>query len=198
MASSSLYSICCIDECDAIMARFERSIASSAAEPQVIAELVSATPSDTVSAPRGLAVPLRRRLDDIDDRHGGRIPIHGRLFAQWMHHAFPNECPFPHVSGSLASPLTPAAWMHADGEVKRRIKASKEELLVDVASAHPMGSASSSLRLAALVLLVTSVTVGLLRMLSAAPASLLPVSSARARKRACWSIFAGEQRSLFV
>jgi len=228
MASSSLYSICCIDECEAIMTRLEQSIASSAAKPQVIAELVSATASDTVSAPRVLAAPLRNRLDDIANRHGGRIPIHGRLFAQWMHHAFPNECPFPHVSGSLASPLTPSAWMHADGEVKRRIKASKEEmqtvieadvnastpeteytfaslpwteeeeLMVGSIVAHPMGSASALLRLATLLLLVTSVTVGLLRMLSAAPASVLPVSSARVGKRACWSICAGEQRSQFI
>ena len=28
------------------------------------------------------------------------MPLHGRLFAQWMHHAFPRHCPFPHVSGT--------------------------------------------------------------------------------------------------
>merc|ERR1719189_495257 len=104
------------------MARLERSIASSAAKPQVIAELVSATPSDTVSAPRGLTAPLRRRLDDIADRHGGRIPIHGRLFAQWMHHAFPNECPYPHTSGSLAAPLSPVEWRQSEPNQMRRVK----------------------------------------------------------------------------
>merc|ERR1719433_1443286 len=207
MASSSLYSICCIDECKAIMATLEQSIASSMAEPEVIAELISAIPSDTVSAPRDLPAPLRRRLVEIAPRHGGQIPLYGRLFGQWLHHAFPNECPYPHTSGSLASPLTPMEWMHADGEVKRRIKASKdemqtfmevdlnaskpdlehqlvalpwtdeEELLVGAAVAHGVGSARFLLRLVALALGAISIMVVLLRMLSAAPTSVLPVAT---------------------
>ncbi|OLP24478.1 hypothetical protein AK812_SmicGene48940, partial [Symbiodinium microadriaticum] len=25
-------------------------------------------------------------------------PLHGRLFAQWMHYAFPHECPYPQIA----------------------------------------------------------------------------------------------------
>lgn len=28
-------------------------------------------------------------------------PLHGRLFAQWLHYVFPRECPFPHKTGSV-------------------------------------------------------------------------------------------------
>jgi hypothetical protein len=27
--------------------------------------------------------------------HNGLVVIHGRLFTQWMHHAYPQECPMP-------------------------------------------------------------------------------------------------------
>jgi len=47
--------------------------------------------------------------------HSGQVPLHGRLFAQWMHHAYPRECPFPHVSGSV-KPMYPMEWAQAMGE----------------------------------------------------------------------------------
>merc|ERR1719251_35984 len=129
LASSGLYSICCIDECEALMAQLEKSIANPVAEPQKVAELVAAMPSDTVSAPRNISVPMRRRLDDIAERHGGSIPLHGRLFAQWMHHAFPNECSYPHMTGSLEAPMNPMDLLRAEqagGEI--RLEASNEEM----------------------------------------------------------------------
>merc|ERR1719443_2421574 len=57
------------------------------------------------------------KLDSVASRHGGRVPLHGRLFAQWMHHAFPNECPHPHVSGTTA-PKTTVAFKKSGGKVK--------------------------------------------------------------------------------
>merc|ERR1719384_1523733 len=65
LASSSLYSICCLDECEVLMAQLERAIAKPLAAPQQVAELVAAMPSDTVVAPRNISEPMRRRLDDI-------------------------------------------------------------------------------------------------------------------------------------
>merc|ERR1719512_274087 len=51
LASSSLYSICCLDECEALMAQLEKAIANPTAAPQEVAALVAAMSSDTVSAP---------------------------------------------------------------------------------------------------------------------------------------------------
>ena len=33
------------------------------------------------------------------EAHDGLVVIHGRLFAQWLHHAYPQECPMPPSMG---------------------------------------------------------------------------------------------------
>ena len=42
------------------------------------------------------------RLDEIASLHAGPVPLHSRLFRQWMHHAYPRECPYPHEAGDLS------------------------------------------------------------------------------------------------
>jgi len=46
---------------------------------------------------------LRSQLQRIANTHSGKVPLHGRLFAQWLHYAFPRECPFPHMTGTAAA-----------------------------------------------------------------------------------------------
>jgi hypothetical protein len=115
IASSSFFSICCRDECEGMLGEIERKIGTPAAKPSEIIELISAMPSDTVDAPRKLSPDLLARLDEIANLHAGAVPLHGRLFAQWMHHAYPRECPFPHASGTT-NPLTPDEWMARTGD----------------------------------------------------------------------------------
>jgi len=110
IASSNLYSICCINECESLMASLEREFASPEATPQQILPVVAQMSSSTVDAPRSLPTKLVDRLETAAQLHGGSVQLHGRLFAQWMHHAFPRECPFPHVSGTTA-PVTPDEWL---------------------------------------------------------------------------------------
>merc|ERR1719217_1962545 len=100
LAGSGFYDVCCIDGCHALLHQLEDKIASPTADPARIAALVAALPSDTVDAPRNLSASLLQRLGEIAAVHGGHVPLHGRLFAQWMHHAYPRECPFPHVAGT--------------------------------------------------------------------------------------------------
>jgi len=110
LTSTSFHSVCCIDECEGLMGHLERDIAAPAASVTRIAELVAGMQSDTVHAPRNLSDYLVSRLGEIADHHDGLVPLHGRLFAQWMHHAYPLECPFPHTAGSIA-PISPDEWM---------------------------------------------------------------------------------------
>jgi len=110
IASESLYSVCCLNECEQLMSHLEKEIASPEAKPDRIAALVADLSSSTVEAPRSLPSQLLARLDDAAATHGGTVQLHGRLFGQWMHHAFPRECPFPHVAGST-NPQTPDEWM---------------------------------------------------------------------------------------
>merc|ERR1719188_1712919 len=107
------------------MQHLERDIAAPSAAPARIAEVVSALHSDTVDAPRNLSAALLDRLQGIGKLHGGSVPLHGRLFAQWMHHAYPRECPFPHVSGTT-SPMSPDDWM-AHMEIDN-VEATMEEM----------------------------------------------------------------------
>merc|ERR1719421_609310 len=56
-----------------------------------------------------LTSALSKQLTDIASAHGGQVPLHGRLFAQWLHYVFPQECAFPHKSG-VASTATPTEF----------------------------------------------------------------------------------------
>merc|ERR1719510_1271716 len=48
--------------------------------------------------PRPLPASLVAKLSGIAAHNGGAVPLHGRLFTQWLHFAFPHECPYPHVT----------------------------------------------------------------------------------------------------
>jgi diadenosine tetraphosphatase ApaH/serine/threonine PP2A family protein phosphatase len=115
VASSKFYSVCCINECEALLGYLERKIASPFAPIQEILELVEQLPSSTVEAPRKLPQNLVQRLEEIATHHGGQVPFHGRLFSQWLHHAYPRECPYPHLSG-VFKPITPERWSEQHGE----------------------------------------------------------------------------------
>jgi len=112
LAGSSFYSICCSDECEGLLGAVEREVQAPKAKPSQISGVISQLHSDTVYAPRNLSRALLNRLDDIAQLHGGQVPLHGRLFAQWMHHAYPRECPFPHVIGAT-NRASPSEWMDA-------------------------------------------------------------------------------------
>lgn len=101
VASSSYFSVCCADECEALFKQLERAIAGPDATPDVIIKVISSIASHTVPKDRELSPWLLQRLDDIAKHHGGRVPLHGRLFTQWMHFAYPRECSYPHVSGVM-------------------------------------------------------------------------------------------------
>jgi len=104
-APSSFYSVCCIDECEDLLAEVEEEIGFPTATVFHLVQKISDLPSDTVAAPRNLSDAQVSRLRDIATRHHGHVPLHGRLFAQWMHHAYPRECRFPHAAGST-NPLS--------------------------------------------------------------------------------------------
>merc|ERR1719453_2959725 len=115
IASSSFYAVCCMDQCESLLGHLEKDIKAPEASPARVAKLVANLPSETVTAPRELSPTLQRRLDQIADSHGGSVPLHGRLFAQWMHHAYPRECPYPHISGTTA-PLGALDFMDNSGQ----------------------------------------------------------------------------------
>merc|ERR1719322_2046750 len=131
LASSAYYGVCCIDECEALLGHLERRIGAPTGRAAEIAELVAALPSASQPANRTLPAGLVGRLEQVAEHHGGRVPLHGRLFAQWLHHAYPRECPYPHVSGTTR-PERAEVWQEAG----REVAASEEEMRQHVEAGH--------------------------------------------------------------
>merc|ERR1719198_148069 len=104
IASSGFYSVCCKNECEGLLGHLEQHIGASEAAPATIANLIATLPSSTVPAQQ-VSASLLQRLQDISSNHGGMVPLHSRLFAQWMHHVYPRECPYPHITGTSESKL---------------------------------------------------------------------------------------------
>jgi hypothetical protein len=121
VASSSYYSVCCINEGEGLLLSIEQQIQAPDAEPGYLASIVAGLPSSTMPAGRTLPPSLLQHLEEIAKVHDGRVPLHSRLFMQWMHNAYPHECPYPHPAGRT-SPRLPEVWMaeqHKDPTVSR-------------------------------------------------------------------------------
>lgn len=94
VSPSGYYEICCFDECEELMDKVEAKLEAPMGTPEAIASVVSALrPSSSVGAE--LPTELMQLLEKVAGHHGGMVPIHGRLFMQWMHQAFPRECMHP-------------------------------------------------------------------------------------------------------
>jgi hypothetical protein len=122
LQTSDFYSVCCGNECEDILGHLERQLEVSAASPEKILKAMKSLPSNTQ-----FVVPDKEegRLHSIADRNHGAVPLHGRLFAQWLHHVFPQNCPYPHQAGAT-NPLTPDQWLKETGHTG--IRATEEEM----------------------------------------------------------------------
>jgi len=130
LKASSFYVVCCRNECEDLLASLEKKFSKPMASPQQILELVATFSTKTVEQPRMVSDSLVKRLHSIADANEGEVPLHGRLFAQWMHHAFPRECPYPQKAGD-ASPMTADEWMQATGHENARKTNEEMQVIVD-------------------------------------------------------------------
>jgi hypothetical protein len=106
------YLVCCVNECESLLGDIETSIDAPTALPSTIIAVVSQMSSHTTlddDEPAHLSKALVSQLEQVAKNHGGMVPLHGRLFAQWLHYVFPRECPFPHKVGAVSS-ATPSEY----------------------------------------------------------------------------------------
>lgn len=122
LEATTFYAVCCRNECEDMMGAIEERSKNPVVDP---ASIVAVIEESSKKVSEGLVA----RLQQVAEFHGGKVPLHSRLFAQWMHHVFPRECPFPHEAGA-ASPQTPDEWMAATGEDST--KASEEEMVCHI------------------------------------------------------------------
>jgi len=109
IASNSYYSVCCLSECEHLMNEIEGHVQGPLGTSHQLLTMMANMSSTTIDAPRAFSSDMTTRLSQISDQNDGTIPIHGRLFGQWLHYAFPYECPLP-VAAQNA--LTPSAWLN--------------------------------------------------------------------------------------
>ncbi|CAK9017109.1 unnamed protein product [Durusdinium trenchii] len=135
--ADGLYAICCQSPCERLMHTLEEQVAAPAADSATLAALVANLSTDTVPVRDKLDTKLLERLDGIAEQSGQSklVPLHGRLFALWMHHAFPRECPYPHKVGTT-NPQTPDEWMKSNG---RSTQVSQEQIARIVQDSCPAG-----------------------------------------------------------
>jgi len=105
--SSPHYRVCCANECEDFLAELELVLGSSATPDAVL--LLVRNMSATLDDKSPDLTALEPQLRQIAKMHNGRVPFHGRLFAQWLHYVFPRECQFPHKGGSIIQ-LTPGEF----------------------------------------------------------------------------------------
>lgn len=107
VTSQPYYSICCLNECDHVFQQLEANIAAASASPeQIVVALESGLYTQSLST---ISAENIARLDQIAGLHDGKIPLHGRLFARWLHFVYPHECPYPHAAG-VVKPLSQKEW----------------------------------------------------------------------------------------
>jgi len=99
IVTSTYYHVCCVNECEAMLSQVEEEVqAPVASSKQVMMAVLNMTEEADHGRFQG---NLLDQLDKIAKTHQGKVPLHGRLFRQWMHYAFPQECPFAHRAGSV-------------------------------------------------------------------------------------------------
>eukprot|EP00439_Symbiodinium_sp_Y106_P086997 s1324_g38.t1 len=138
LRATSLYAVCCRNPCEGLLASLEREVGAPYATPDQLAALVANLSTDTMakrSSPEKFEAKLLERLRSIGNDEG-QVPLHGRLFAQWMHHAFPRECPYPHAAGTT-NPQTPDEWMKAMGKSTAISEEQKQEIVAAYCPSDP-------------------------------------------------------------
>merc|ERR1719261_271302 len=76
--------------------------------------------------PKNLTTQMLRQLDMVAEEHGGEVPLHGRLFSQWLHYAFPYECTYPRLRSEKPRPGS-FSGTEAHEEEKRKYTMSMHE-----------------------------------------------------------------------
>jgi hypothetical protein len=145
-SGSSFHTVCCQNECEPILDRLDREISSPLASPDQVLRVIASMSSPTMAPTRALSSELKGRLDSIAGQHDGLIALHGRMFAEWLHAAFPRECPYPHSSGTT-DPSAAHTWSQdrlvaSEVEMRRVVEEQRSAHLAveQVSRPEPMGS----------------------------------------------------------
>lgn len=106
IVSTPHYLVCCVAECETLLGEIESAVKTPTASPSTILSIVRNMTSQTTldhDEPAHLDSKMVAQLEQVAKSNGGMVPLHGRLFAQWLHYVFPHECPYPHKNGAVTA-----------------------------------------------------------------------------------------------
>jgi len=145
------FRVCCASPCQDFYTDLEVAIGAPEGAPEVVLAIVSNFTYGLDDATPRITKKLKAQLQEIAQANHGKIPLHGRLFAQWLHFVFPSECPFPHKSNSVSglSPKEFGSFLATKEELRESAARGKNGTLangsgsVDVAMQQHGDSADS-------------------------------------------------------
>jgi len=124
------FRVCCANPCQDYYTDLEEAIGAPEGAPEDVLAIVSNFTYGLEDTAPQLTRKLRAQLMEIAQANHGKIPLHGRLFAQWLHFVLPTECPFPHksdtVSGLSPKEHTLTRALASAQEMKENVKRGKE------------------------------------------------------------------------
>merc|ERR1719361_387172 len=135
ISTSSFLSVCCLSNCGQLMGEVEHMVQAPTASPQVLLGIVGNLSLVNYDGEQVVTSELKAKLHSVAAHHAGTVPLHGRLFAQWMHFAFPLECPYPHVveDSMILSPASLGSQSSYTSTEEQRQKFIEENAHVDEA-----------------------------------------------------------------
>mmetsp|Transcript_147283 Transcript_147283/g.410276 ORF Transcript_147283/g.410276 Transcript_147283/m.410276 type:complete len:702 (+) Transcript_147283:101-2206(+) len=130
LGTTSFFDMCCPNECEALLERLEHRLHAPEVAPADVAELLT-----EVRGQDALSGLVLSELDSLAYAREGRVALHGLAFAQWLHRAFPHECPRPRAedfTGARGAEVPDAERDFQPVAQLEFILASKAELLAEL------------------------------------------------------------------
>eukprot|EP00928_Gymnodinium_smaydae_P080542 TRINITY_DN64216_c0_g1_i1.p1 TRINITY_DN64216_c0_g1~~TRINITY_DN64216_c0_g1_i1.p1 ORF type:complete len:573 (-),score=65.46 TRINITY_DN64216_c0_g1_i1:61-1779(-) len=103
LSSRSYFTWCCLSKCDSIMEMLEGAIQAPVATPRAILDALTSGNTSALDIPPVIEPVLIDKLEHVAQLNGGKVPLQGRLFGQWLHFQFPQQCPYPFSSASQSA-----------------------------------------------------------------------------------------------
>lgn len=114
ISNGRLFAVTCIDTCEDRLESIELGVGGPTATPEKLIAILQNQPSRGEGEQMNVSGSLVSHLQDVAGLHGGVVPLHGRLFALWLHHVYPRACPYPPQAGTT-KPLLPMEYEQLTG-----------------------------------------------------------------------------------
>jgi DNA-directed RNA polymerase subunit F len=140
LSTASFYTACCMNECEGLLATLEREAAAPAMAPEELGRLMKNLPGP------GISDSLLQEMHGLADPNSGKVQLHSRALASWMHKAFPLECPAPDVQHSqkVTNPKTPDEWIGDNDLQVQELEEMMGEIAQVLAQYTTMGKKAES------------------------------------------------------